>query len=105
MYDSTATCSRSGSAQHLSVPAQGVASDVLHPVVPAGTAPPAPAQTYFVELPLTPPRRVVDRNVYWLSTQPDVVDWPKTIGMPQATMSQFASPARPAEPGSGLRCR
>jgi len=28
--------------------------------------------------------------VYWLSTQPDVVDWAKTMGNPQATMTQFA---------------
>jgi exo-1,4-beta-D-glucosaminidase len=33
---------------------------------------------------------VIDRNVYWLSTQPDVVDWAKTMGNPQATMTQFA---------------
>jgi exo-1,4-beta-D-glucosaminidase len=79
------------SAQNLSVPGQGVAGDVLRPVVPGATAPPAPAQTYFVQLLLSRHGVVVDRNVYWLSTQPDVVNWPKTIGMPQATMSQFAS--------------
>ena len=81
----------SGSAHDLSGPAQGVAGDVLRPVVPAATTPPVPAQTYFVQLQLTRHGAVVDRNVYWLSTQPDVVNWPKTIGMPQATMSQFAS--------------
>jgi hypothetical protein len=33
---------------------------------------------------------VVDRNVYWLSTQPDQVNWAKTLGQPQAVMSQYA---------------
>ena len=61
---------------------------------------------------------VIDRNVYWLSTQPDLVNWPATIGNPQATMTQYAdltqlrdlTPAtvrvtarthRPANPGAG----
>ena len=35
--------------------------------------------------------RLVDRNVYWLSTQPDVVNWPQTIGNPQAVVSQYAN--------------
>jgi exo-1,4-beta-D-glucosaminidase len=35
--------------------------------------------------------QVVDRNVYWLSTQQDVVDWPATYGNPQATMTQYAN--------------
>jgi exo-1,4-beta-D-glucosaminidase len=73
-----------------SVAGQGVAQGVLRPVVPAATTPPSPAQTYFVELLLTRHGRVIDRNVYWLSTQQDVVDWGNTIGNPQATMSQFA---------------
>jgi exo-1,4-beta-D-glucosaminidase len=33
---------------------------------------------------------VIDRNVYWLSTQQDIVNWRKTMGLPQATMSQLA---------------
>ncbi len=38
------------SASSLSVAAQGVAERVLTPQVPAATAPPPPAKTYFVEL-------------------------------------------------------
>jgi exo-1,4-beta-D-glucosaminidase len=68
-----------------------VHEDVLHPAVPAATAPPAKAQTYFVELLLRRAGQIVDRNVYWLSTQPDVVNWPKTIGQPQATMTSYAN--------------
>jgi exo-1,4-beta-D-glucosaminidase len=70
---------------------QGVATEVLHPQVPATTRPPTPAQTYFIELVLAQRGQVVDRNVYWLSTQNDVVNWRKTIGNPQATMTRFAN--------------
>ncbi len=68
-----------------------VREDLLRPAVPAATHPPAKAQTYFVELLLRRGGQVVDRNVYWLSTQHDVVDWKKTIGQPQATMTSFAN--------------
>ncbi len=78
-------------ANGISVDSQGVAQGVLHPVVPATTQPPTPAQTYFVELLLTHHGHLVDRNVYWLSTQQDLVDWDATIGNPQATMTQFAN--------------
>jgi exo-1,4-beta-D-glucosaminidase len=33
----------------------------------------------------------VDRNVYWLSTQPDVVSWTKTLGQPQGTETTYAN--------------
>jgi exo-1,4-beta-D-glucosaminidase len=69
---------------------QGVQTGLLHPSVPAATKPPVTAQTYFVEVLLKRHGRVLDRNVYWLSTQQDEVDWPHTIGLPQATMTQFA---------------
>jgi exo-1,4-beta-D-glucosaminidase len=78
-------------ARGVSVAGQGVATGVLHPSVPAATTPPAAPKTYFVELLLQRHGAVVDRNVYWLSTQQDEVDWDKTIGNPQATMSQFAN--------------
>jgi exo-1,4-beta-D-glucosaminidase len=78
-------------AHGVSVDSQGVAGRVLHPNVPAATTPPTPAQTYFVELLLTRHGQVVDRNVYWLSTQQDEVDWDATIGNPQATMTQYAN--------------
>jgi exo-1,4-beta-D-glucosaminidase len=77
-------------APGLAVAAGRVREDVLRPSVPAATKPPAKAQTYFVELLLRRAGQVVDRNVYWLSTQPDVVNWTKTIGQPQATMTSYA---------------
>ncbi|HEY2320383.1 MAG TPA: hypothetical protein VGH67_18900 [Solirubrobacteraceae bacterium] len=71
--------------------AGGVREKVLRPSIPAATAPPHPAQTYFVELLLRRGGQVVDRNVYWLSTQPDVINWSKTIGQPQAKMTSYAN--------------
>ncbi len=78
------------SARLAAIPSQGVSGGLLHPALPASTTPPAPARTYFIELVLSRQGHELDRNVYWLSTQQDVVDWPKTIGNPQATMSQYA---------------
>jgi exo-1,4-beta-D-glucosaminidase len=68
-----------------------VRENLLRPAVPAATKPGGKARTYFVELLLRRAGQVVDRNVYWLSTQPDVVNWPKTIGQPQATMRSYAN--------------
>jgi exo-1,4-beta-D-glucosaminidase len=62
---------------------------VLTPKVPATGS--SPVQTYFVELILTQNGTTVDRNVYWLSTQPDVVNWKQSLGKPQASMSQYAN--------------
>jgi exo-1,4-beta-D-glucosaminidase len=84
-------------AHSISVAAQGVARDALHPTVPATTTPPTPARTYFVELLLSQRGPVVDRNVYWLSTQQDLVDWAKTMGQPQATMTQGKRASRRRE--------
>jgi exo-1,4-beta-D-glucosaminidase len=78
-------------AAGVAVGSQGVRENVLRPAVPAATRPPAKAQTYFVELLLRRAGQVVDRNVYWLSTQSDVINWPKTIGQPQATMTSYAN--------------
>lgn len=75
----------------ISLRAQQVRAGVLTPKVPSVTAPPSPASTYFVELLVRARGRVVDHNVYWQSTQRDVVDWPDTLGNPQATMTQYAN--------------
>ncbi len=78
-------------AGNITLASQQVANSVLTPKVPAATVPPAPAQTYFVELLLRQNGTVVDRNVYWLSTQQDVTNWAKTLGQPQGTLSQYAN--------------
>ena len=74
---------------------QGIQNGVLRPHVPATTKPPTPAKTYFVELILRQHGTVVDRNVYWLSTQQDVINWKTTEGAVQANngqpLSQYAN--------------
>src|SRR5579875_2922616 len=75
----------------LTLASQQVRNGVLTPRVPAATSAPAPAKVYFVELLLRRRGRIIDRNVYWQSTQPDVINWPKTLGNPQATMTSYAN--------------
>jgi len=70
---------------------QQVASNVLRARVPATTAAGKRAQVYFAELLLKRNSTVLDRNVYWLSTHPDVVDWARTAGSPQATMTSYTN--------------
>jgi Exo-beta-D-glucosaminidase Ig-fold domain/Glycosyl hydrolases family 2 len=53
---------------------QGVRT-VMRPGVPPGMS-----STYFLELTLTRRGTVVSRNVYWLSTRPDRIDWAATLG-------------------------
>jgi exo-1,4-beta-D-glucosaminidase len=66
---------------------QQVLNNVLTPKVPTTPA----GTTYFVELQLRQNGTLIDRNVYWLSTTPDVVNWSKTLGQPQGTLSQYAN--------------
>lgn len=63
------------SAQTVAVPALGAQDlqTVARPTVPADIS-----RTYFAKLTLTRGSAVVSRNVYWLSTKPDLVDWPAT---------------------------
>lgn len=118
VYDLSGSLLDDQRADGVNLDSQQVVTGVLTPKVPAATAPPTPADPYFVELLLRQGDTVVDRNVYWLSTQQDVVDWAATMGKPQATLAQYADltalralpdsqvrvTARPgpaAEPGKG----
>jgi len=65
---------------------QQVRTGVLKPKVPAGS----PTRMYFVELQLRQQGALVDRNVYWLSTRQDVVNYAKTLDQPQGILSQYA---------------
>ena len=91
VYDTSGKVLDDQTASGINLGGQGVKNSVLTPKVPAATTAPAKASTYFVELLLRQHGQVVDRNVYWRSTQDDVVDWSKTLGNPQATMSQYAN--------------
>ena len=74
-------------ASNITLASQQVLNKVLTPKVPAGS----PVQVYFVELQLKQNGTLIDRNVYWLSTQPDAVNWSKTLGQPQGVISTYAN--------------
>jgi exo-1,4-beta-D-glucosaminidase len=86
VYNLAGTLLNDQTSGSISLASQQVMTNVLTPVVPT-----SPVQVYFVELILKQNGNFVDRNVYWLSTQPDVVNWTKTLGQPQGTESTFAN--------------
>jgi exo-1,4-beta-D-glucosaminidase len=86
VYNLAGTVLDDKTASNLTLASQQVLTGVLTPTVPA-----SPVQTYFVELQLRQNGTLVDRNVYWLSTQPDAVNWNKTLGQPQGTLTQYAN--------------
>ncbi len=55
------------------LPTQDVQT-VLRPEVPAGIS-----TTFFLKLTLAGAGGVLSRNVYWLSTKPDRIDWARTV--------------------------
>jgi exo-1,4-beta-D-glucosaminidase len=73
-------------ARNISLASQQVMTNLLTPNVPTSGV-----QTYFVELILRQNGKFVDQNVYWLSTQPDVVDWAATLDNPVAVMDSYAN--------------
>ena len=87
VYSLAGTVLDDQTASNITLASQQVLNNVLTPKVPAGS----PVQVYFVELQLRRSGTLVDRNVYWLSTQPDVVNWTKSLGQPQGTLSQYAN--------------
>ncbi len=91
VYSAAGTVLDDRTASGLSLPAQKVTNSVLTPKVPAVTTTKSAAQTYFVELTIRQNGSVVDRNVYWQSTYPDVVNWSSTNGNDNATMTQYAN--------------
>ncbi len=87
VYNLAGTLLDDQTASNLSLVSQQVKTGVLTPKVPTGS----PVQVYFVDLALRQNGNLVDRNVYWLSTQTDVVNWSKTLGQPQGTISTYAN--------------
>ena len=86
VYNLAGTVLDDQTASNISLTSQQVLTGALTPKVPA-----SPVQTYFVELQLKQNGTLADRNVYWLSTQPDVVNWKKSLGQPNGTLSQYAN--------------
>jgi exo-1,4-beta-D-glucosaminidase len=86
VYRADGTLLDDQTAGNLTLAAQQVRNGVLTPKVPA-----AGTQVYFVELLLREHGTLADRNVYWLSTQQDAVNWAKTLGQPSGVISGYAN--------------
>jgi exo-1,4-beta-D-glucosaminidase len=74
------------SASGITLASQQVRTGLLTPKVPTGS----PTRVYFVALELRQHGALVDRNVYWLSTHPDVTNFAKSLDLPQGIISQYA---------------
>ncbi|MCC9310320.1 exo-beta-D-glucosaminidase [Kitasatospora sp. RB6PN24] len=85
VYDTAGKLLDDRNSASLALASQQVVTNVLKPAVPT-----AAGTVYFVELLLHRDGAVLDRNVYWNSTTPDVVNWSKTLGQPQAVMKSYA---------------
>ena len=72
-YDMTGKLVDQKQAWNINLPSQGVMNGLFGVPVPAlATVGGVPQRTYFLELQLKRGTRVIDRNVYWLSTVGDV---------------------------------
>jgi exo-1,4-beta-D-glucosaminidase len=86
VYSLAGTLLDDQTASNISLSSQQVLTSVLTPKVPT-----SPVETYFVELQLKQNGTLVDRNVYWLSTQPDVTNWSRSLGQPVGVISTYAN--------------
>jgi exo-1,4-beta-D-glucosaminidase len=86
VYNTAGTLLDDRTSGSITLASQQVRNNVLTPTVPTTAN-----TVYFVELLLRQNGTVVDRNVYWLPTTPDVINWRKTLGSPQATMTSYAN--------------
>jgi exo-1,4-beta-D-glucosaminidase len=91
VYNAAGTVTNDQTATGITLAGQQVKNTVLTPKVPATTTTKSSAKVYFVELILSKGSTVLDRNVYWQSTYPDVINWSKTDGDDNATMTQYAN--------------
>jgi exo-1,4-beta-D-glucosaminidase len=95
VYNTAGAVTSDQTSSAVSLTGQQVKNSVLTPKVPATVTTSSKATTYFVELILRQGSTVVDRNVYWQSTYPDVVNWTKTLdgenAETYAVMTQYAN--------------
>jgi exo-1,4-beta-D-glucosaminidase len=86
IYNTAGTLLDDRTSGTITLASQQVLNNVLTPSVPTTAN-----TVYFVELLLRQNGSLVDRNVYWQPTTPDVINWNKTLGSPQASMSSYAN--------------
>jgi exo-1,4-beta-D-glucosaminidase len=86
VYNLAGTVLNDQTASNITLNSQQVLANVLTPKVPT-----TPVETYFVELQLKQNGTLLDRNVYWLSTQKDATNWSKSLGNPGGAISTYAN--------------
>jgi exo-1,4-beta-D-glucosaminidase len=86
IYNTAGTLLDDRTSGTITLASQQVLNNVLTPSVPTTAN-----TVYFVELLLRQNGSLVDRNVYWQPTTPDVINWNRTLGNPQASMSSYAN--------------
>jgi exo-1,4-beta-D-glucosaminidase len=87
VYNLAGAVTNDQTVSNISLASQRVMNNVLTPTVPTTPA----GTTYFVELLLKQNGTLVDRNVYWLSTTQDAVNWKKSLGNPGGVISTYAN--------------
>jgi exo-1,4-beta-D-glucosaminidase len=87
VYNLAGTVTDDQTASNITLGSQQVLNKVLTPKVPTTPA----GTTYFVELLLKQNGTLMDRNVYWLSTTTDAVNWSKSLDQPQGVISTYAN--------------
>jgi exo-1,4-beta-D-glucosaminidase len=87
VYNLAGTVTNDQTSPTETLASQQVLNKVLTPVVPTTPA----GTTYFVELLLKQNGTLIDRNVYWRSTTPDVVNWTKSLDKPAGVISTYAN--------------
>jgi exo-1,4-beta-D-glucosaminidase len=87
VYNLAGTVLDDQTASNITLSGQQVMNKVLTPKVPTTPA----GTTYFVELQLRQNGTLVDRNVYWLSTTQDAVNWKKSLDKPVGAITSYAN--------------
>jgi len=87
VYNLAGTVTDDQTASNISLVSQQVMNKVVTPKVPTTPA----GTTYFVELLLKQNGTLIDRNVYWLSTTKDAVNWNKSLDKPAGVISAYAN--------------
>jgi exo-1,4-beta-D-glucosaminidase len=87
VYNLAGTVTNDQTSPAETLASQQVLNNVLTPVVPTTPA----GTTYFVELLLKQNGTLIDRNVYWLSTTKDAVNWSKSLDKPAGVITTYAN--------------
>ena len=90
VYNTAGSVLDDQTVNNVTLASQQVKNSVITPKAPTSTS----GNVYFVELLLKQNGNLVDRNVYWQSTKPDVINWSRRPAIRRAP-----SPATPTTTG------